>query len=139
MKFYIASRIENIANVRALRDALTAAGWSITYDWSAHGSVRGEGVTRSTLSRVAEAEMGGVVDADVVVVLLPGGRGTHVEMGGAIALGIPLVIWSPDPEKDFSTDERTSVFYHVHWIQHRSDRTIFGLAEYLIDRYGRSK
>lgn len=137
MRYYIASRIENSENVSALHALLRAAGWVCTYDWTTHGSVRGEGVTRDTLHRVADAEMNGVTDADVVIVLLPGGRGTHVEMGGAIACGIPIVLWSPDPERDFSCDERTSAFYHIEWIQHRSDHSIALLAEYLIARYGR--
>lgn len=139
MRYYIASRIENAERVKELHALFRAAGWSCTYDWSVHGSVRGEGVTRETLSRVALAEMNGVTDADVVIVLLPGGRGTHVEMGAAIAVETPLVLWSPDPERDFSCDERTSAFYHVEWIQHRSDPSMPALAEYLIDKYGGRK
>lgn len=139
MRYYIASRIENSENVKSLHALLGAAGWSCTYDWSAHGSVRGEGVTRATLDRVAQNEIDGVVDADVVIVLLPGGRGTHVELGAAVAVGIPVVLWSPDPERDFSTDERTSAFYHIGWIQHRSDHSIVLLAEYLLERYGRGR
>lgn len=69
-----------------------AAGHVITYDWTLHGSVQGQGEAR--LRQVATNELNGVRDADLVVVLLPGGRGTHAELGMANVLGKPVILFS---------------------------------------------
>lgn len=109
MKFYIASKLENAATVSYLAAVLKEKfGWEHTYDWTVHGSVQGEGEAR--LTEVAEYELNGVRKADIVIVLLPGGRGTHVELGAALALGKRVYIWAETNEY-FLHDERTCVFY----------------------------
>jgi nucleoside 2-deoxyribosyltransferase len=45
---------------------------------------------------IALAELAGIREADVLLVLLPGGCGTHVEIGAALALGKPVIIHAPD-------------------------------------------
>lgn len=47
---------------------------------------------------IAIAEIAGVRDADVLVALLPGGYGTHVEIGAALALGKQIILHTPDQE-----------------------------------------
>lgn len=128
MKFYIASGFGNVEPVRALKKILDDAGWEHTYDWT---SVQGD-----TLADTASVEINAVCEADVVVVLLPGGRGTHAELGCAIGtttlamalmtLGFEvassrrIVLYTPDPEKDL--DPRTgSVFYHHPLVERFSD------------------
>ncbi len=81
-RVYIASGLDNAMAVELLRDEFLQQGWEITHDWTTHGSVQAEGDER--IREVALLEIQGVVSADVVVVLLPGGRGTHVELGIAI-------------------------------------------------------
>jgi nucleoside 2-deoxyribosyltransferase len=54
--------------------------------------------------------MNGVRKSDIVIVLLPGGRGTHVELGAALALEKRVYIWAETDEL-FLYDERTCVFY----------------------------
>ena len=108
MKFYIASRLENAELVSSVAEALKSLGWKHTYDWTVHGSVQGEGEAR--LTEVAEYELNGVRNADIVIVLLPGGRGSHVELGAALALGKRVYIWAESNEY-FLHDERTCVFY----------------------------
>jgi nucleoside 2-deoxyribosyltransferase len=108
MKIYIASRLENFLQVQAVRDALAAAGHTITYDWTLHGSVKDDGEAR--LREVALLELNGVRDADLVVVLLPGGRGTHAELGAANILGKPVILFSDKPHPLLSTDA-TCAFY----------------------------
>lgn len=90
MKVYIASALENAAEVARLRDILAFAGHVVTYDWTIHGSVQSEGAER--IAEVAAAEMAGVIDADVLVALLPGGRGTHTEIGIALGSGVPVIL-----------------------------------------------
>jgi len=119
--FYIASSLDNAEQVKQVAERLKAAGWTHTYDWTVHGSVQREGTER--IAQVASAESEGVWMADVVIVLLPGGRGTHTELGIAIGMVDPVVwgpgeaamricIYSPDPEKDFGTGGTTCAFYH---------------------------
>lgn len=108
MKFYIASRLENAEQVKQIAAVFKASGWVHTYDWTEHGSVQCEGEER--IREVAEAEMKGVKDADVVIVLLPGGRGTHAELGAAIALDKKVFVWA-ESEIFFMQDERTCAFY----------------------------
>ncbi len=127
-KYYIASGLENAAAVKELKAVLDGAGWQHTYDWTAHGAVWSEGAER--LSGVAERELHGVMHASVLVVLLPGGRGTHTELGvslGAWLFGLKMeeyyagllgkvvgkrvVIYSSNP-KDFEIGPEPCAFYH---------------------------
>lgn len=128
MKFYIASKLENAARVRELAEALKARGWRQTYDWTVHGSVRGD---RERLKETACAEWGGVQDADIIIVLLPGGRGTHTEFGMALAMGKDIVLHSEDPAPFEPASEETSAFYWAPGVT-RLCRPFEGLAEWLV-------
>lgn len=108
MKIYIATKLANSKNHNKLRDALIAEGHEITYDWTVHCSVKNDGQDR--LKQVANAEAEGVTDADLVVVLLPGGRGTHCEIGMAIGAGVPLVLHDECGEL-FESNDKTCAFY----------------------------
>ena len=66
-----------------VRDDLKKCGHDLTYDWTLHGSVKS--VSKERLREVASLELDGVSEADFVVVLLPGGNGTHLELGFSIA------------------------------------------------------
>lgn len=127
MKIYIASKLENHLLVQRVRNALQAEGHTITYDWTLHCSVKGQGETR--LQEVASAELDGVRSADLVVVILPGGRGTHAELGAANALNKPVLLFSPDPWP-FRSNEATCAFYwnknvqHVHELGKKPEKVI---------------
>lgn len=122
MRYYIASGLANVEQVKRVKAKLDAAGWEHTYDWTVHGSVRRDGIGR--LAEVAAAEIEGVYMADVVIVLLPGGRGTHTELGAALSMADcyireaeekqepRIVVYSPDPERDFAGSESTCAFYY---------------------------
>lgn len=58
-RVYIASGLENAMAMELLRDEFLTAGWEITHDWSAHGSVQDEGEER--IREVAQLEIQGVV------------------------------------------------------------------------------
>jgi len=109
MKFYIATKLENHLEHNRIRDWLVARGHSVTYDWTPHGPVFRSGLDR--ISEIACLETNGVREADAVIVLWPGGRGTHVELGIAIGTGIPVVFWSSVEEHHEATQE-TCAFYH---------------------------
>jgi nucleoside 2-deoxyribosyltransferase len=109
MKSYIASRLENADKVNELAKNLKEAGMEQSYDWTTHGRVQksdGE-VIRNTSVK----EANGVIDADVVIVALPGARGTHTELGIAIGLGKKIFVWGEN-EDAFMKDERTCSFYY---------------------------
>ncbi len=123
MKYYIASGLENWQKVRELKAILDARGWEHTYDWTAHGPVWTEGAKR--MREVAAAEIKGVILAEVVIVLLPGGRGTHTELGVAIANVYPqlddrVVIYSEDPSV-FEISPKTCAFYHHPLVERFTD------------------
>lgn len=114
MKFYLASGLDNAENARFFRDALVNAGHTQTYDWTAHGPVAAHGIER--IRQVAAAELQGVLDADFVVVVLPGGRGTHFEMGAAYQAGKPIFVYAPRLNL-ISAHPDTCAFYHLPNVQ----------------------
>ena len=94
MNYYIATSLGNVATFRKVKDLLAEWGHSISYDWSGHGSVQNETIERQ--EEICEAEIQGVANAEAVIVILPGGRGTHTELGMAIAWGKPVILYDPD-------------------------------------------
>jgi hypothetical protein len=114
MKFYVATRLESADLAKKVIADLTARGHTVTYDWTLAGSVRGDAMK---LRAVAEAEVNGVRTADVLILLLPGGRGAHTELGIAIGAGVPALIWSPDPAP-LGFERETSAFYHHPRVGH---------------------
>ena len=110
MRFYISSGIDNHARVSELASVLTGRGHEQTYDWTEHGDIRREG--ERVMSEVAFNELRAVRDAELLLVLLPGGKGTHTELGLAIATrsNKRIIIWSETGD-EFIADERTCMFY----------------------------
>ena len=110
MRFYISTGTPNFRRAAELSEVLKNRGHELTYDWMAHGDIRREGEIR--MGEVAFNELRAVRDAELVVVLLPGGSGTHTELGQAIATrgNKRIIIWSETGD-EFSPDERTCVFY----------------------------
>lgn len=109
---YVASSIKNAAWVNRIQVVLEALGFTITYDWTTHGDVTAQGSERC--AEVATRELLAVQQADVLVVLLPGGKGTHWECGVASAAGTPIIMISDGVRR---TD---SVFYfatNVRWLE----------------------
>lgn len=116
MKYYIASRLENAETVKRVSAVLTAAGHTLTYDWTEHGSVQKENPERIT--QVAELERTGVYEADIIIIILPGGRGTHVELGLALAQRHRSeIVICAETDELFQQDERTCAFYWVEGVR----------------------
>ncbi len=63
------------------------------------------------LKMIAQKERNAVLEADFVVILLPGGKGTHIELGIALGQGKKIYLYSPDGAID--NLETTSTFYHL--------------------------
>lgn len=110
-RYYIATGLENVALHKEVRTAIDAlGGFELTYDWTTHGSLKDTSQGRLTQGAIAERQ--GVMDADFLVVILPGGKGTHTELG--MALGQDKDIYVLDMEGDIITWEpgkSTCLFY----------------------------
>lgn len=107
MNYYIGSGFYNIENVRRLRDLLSAQAHTHTYDWTLN--TRADSV--DALRDIGEKERDAIKASDFVVILLPAGKGSHVELGIAIGSGVPVFIHdTTDSMTNFKT---TSTFYHV--------------------------
>ena len=111
-RFYVASSFRNIVNVRYVAQTLETRGYVNTYDWT-HERVGGDArkVTVGDLRSIGQRERDAMIGADVVVILLPGGKGAHVELGIAIAQGRRTILHSPD--EVINNLETTSTFYHL--------------------------
>lgn len=114
--FYVATGLERVDDQRTIVNALTDAGHQVTYDWAAHGSVQ---ATPGIWASVAKSEAEGVAGADYVIVLLPGGYGTHVELGLALGAHRRVIIVG-----DQLTNGRTCIFYH-----HPAIRRVVGVED----------
>ncbi len=90
MKIYIATKLSYQREYKELRDLLIGDGHQITYDCSVHSSTKRESKERK--QTIATDESFGVREAELLIVLLPGGRGTHVELGIAIGAGVPTLV-----------------------------------------------
>ncbi|OSY00422.1 hypothetical protein BTJ45_03028 [Bacillus mycoides] len=82
MKFYIASGFQNKHIVRFVSSQLKEAGWYHTYDWTKNERV----VNQEQLREIGQAEKNAIKEADVFLLILDGGNGSHTELGMAIAL-----------------------------------------------------
>ena len=105
-RFYLSTRKDRSAQAAVLLDALKAQGWERTLDWSGKDSVGPDGYADT-----AVAEIAAVREADILVVLLPGGYGTHVEIGAALALGKPVILHAPDRK---TLDTPYPCIFHYH-------------------------
>ena len=91
MKFYIGSGMKNRILVNYYVKALKEIGWKHTYNWT--DNVNKE-ITKKNLVEYAKSEFQGIIDSDVVIILLPAGRGTHIELGMALALNKKVYLCS---------------------------------------------
>lgn len=108
MKFYIGSGLRNCELVNYYADKLTENGWRHTYDWT--GNING-GESVEDLIAYAESEKRGIAEADVVIILLPAGRGTHIELGMAAAWSKKIFLCSA-AEEEFNI-KNTVNFYQL--------------------------
>ncbi|WP_433748089.1 nucleoside 2-deoxyribosyltransferase [Falsibacillus pallidus] len=110
-KFYVASSLQNIEQVRSISEQLKNKGYVQTYDWTDNSRAS----TIEELRDIGEKERIAVKDADFLIVLLPAGKGSHIELGIALGQGKPIFIHSPDDK--IMNFETTSTFYHVSGVE----------------------
>ncbi|KAA0561789.1 group-specific protein [Bacillus sp. CH30_1T] len=122
MNFYVASSFHNIKQVRDVSERLKRKGYIHTYDWTQNSRAS----TVEELKKIGEKEKQAIIDSDVILVLLPGGKGSHVELGIALGLNKRVILYSPHNElSDFAL---TTTFYHLPEVE-----VCAGTVEELVD------
>lgn len=132
MNFYIASSFRNINLVRELSAKLQIKGFTHTYDWTKNGRA----ASYEALKQIGEEEKEAVANSDFLIILLPSGKGSHIEFGIALGLGKRIYVFSPITEL-FDFDE-TSTFYHVDGV-HRFTGEFEHFISYLIEQEMKTK
>ena len=110
-KFYIASSFKNVETVRYVSNALVNRGYIHTYDWTKNARAS----TFEELKEIGEKEKNAVMEADFIVVLLPAGKGSHIEFGIALAQEKRIYLYSQNDE--VNNFETTSTFYHLSQVE----------------------
>lgn len=131
MRFYIASSFRNVEHVRYTAEQLVLRGHTHTYDWTRHGKA----TTHAELAAIGEAEMEGVIRSDVFIMMMPAGKGSHIELG--IALGTGKEVWIYSESEHVYEPEQSSTFYHLPEVK-RFVGTIENLIE-SVSKYERVK
>lgn len=108
MKFYIGSGMKNCELVNYYSKILEEKGWKHTYNWAKN--INGD-ETIEDLIEYSKLEQKGIIDSDVIIILLPAGRGTHIELGIALALDKKIFLCSAT-EDEFNV-ENTVNFYQL--------------------------
>lgn len=106
MNFYIGSGMKNCKLVDYYVKVLNENGWNQTYNWVENVN---DDVSIEDMTVYAKLESQGIIDSDVVIILLPAGRGAHIELGMALALNKKIFLCSAKKE-EFSI-ENTVAFY----------------------------
>ena len=108
MKFYVGSGMKNAKLVEYYQEKIKEAGWEQTYNWVKNIN---SDINIDEIREYAKLEQEGVMNSDVVVILLPAGRGAHIELGMSIALNKKTFLCSII-EDEFSI-ENTVTFYEL--------------------------
>lgn len=108
MKFYIGAGFKNCELVNYYSKILEENGWEHTYNWAKNIS---NDETIEDLIEYSKLEQKGIIESDVVIILLPAGRGTHIELGMALALNKKIFLCSAT--KDEFSIENTVNFYQL--------------------------
>ncbi|WP_404470518.1 group-specific protein [Sutcliffiella horikoshii] len=122
-KFYIASSFNNIEKVREVSIRLKDKGFIQTYDWTQNERA----ATLEDLKEIGEKERIAVLEADFLIVLLPAGKGSHIEFGIALGQGKKIYLFSEND--DIDNFETTSTFYHLDNVE-----KIMGTVDELVKR-----
>ncbi|WP_350448839.1 nucleoside 2-deoxyribosyltransferase [Rossellomorea vietnamensis] len=126
MKFYIGSSFANKDLVRHVSDRLEQKGFSHTYDWTR----KDRASSLKDLQHIGQNEKDAITESNVVIIILPGGKGSHVELGIALGLGKRTILYSPKGEVyDLAN---TTTFYHLPEVEKYSG-SIEGLLEYVLE------
>ncbi|ATD30407.1 nucleoside 2-deoxyribosyltransferase [Macrococcoides bohemicum] len=112
MKYYIASSFANKEFVNLTIKSLNNLGFINTYNWTLNEKAD----NTLKLKNIGIEELNAVKDADILIAILPGGKGTHIEMGIAIGFNKPVLIAYFN--KELISVDNSATFYHVDNVKH---------------------
>jgi nucleoside 2-deoxyribosyltransferase len=93
MRVYVAASYLDKSKARELMKAFEPRGHTITHDWTNDGNNKDDWeIPIEKRSLCAINDIGGIRRANVLVIFGPGRRGTHTEMGIALALQKPIIM-----------------------------------------------
>jgi len=121
-KFYICTSLKRKKEHNIVRDILVEGGHEITHDWSKIPDLDVLWKRERKISCLQEQNKA-VADSDFVVVLLPGGRGTHCGLGVASYLEKPTFIHAYE-----DWDMENSLFYWHGGARHLMRMPIYTFA-----------
>ncbi|PZT54703.1 group-specific protein [Paenibacillus silvae] len=107
MKFYIASSFRNITAVQTTANQLKLNGFIQSYDWTENQNVN----SLKDLREIGYLEKNAILNSDIFIIMLPAGKGAHVELG--IALGAMKKIYLYSQTNEMNEIETTSTFYQL--------------------------
>ncbi len=125
-KFYVASSFKNIETVRYVARQLIKKGFIHTYDWTKNEKAS----TFEDLKVIGTEEKNAVLQSDLLIVLFPAGKGSHIELGIALGQGKKIYLYSPDDQ--INHFETTSTFYHLPEVE-KCIGTIDELIEIVVE------
>lgn len=108
MKFYIGSGLKNYKLVNYYAKILKENSLEETYNWVKN--IKND-ITKKDLEKYAKEETQAIVNSDIIIILLPAGRGTHVELGMALALNKKIFLCS-ETNEEFNI-KNTVAFYEL--------------------------
>ena len=113
MKFYIGTVFKNKDLVNNVSKKLISKGLHHTYNWASNISTH---ETIDDMIKSSELEQQAIIDSDIVIILLPAGRGTHIELGIALALNKKIYLCSLDG-KDFDVENSVNFYQNPNIIR----------------------
>ncbi|WP_420769053.1 group-specific protein [Parageobacillus thermoglucosidasius] len=113
---------KNIDAVRYVSEKLKSKGFIHTYDWTQNERAS----TIEQLKEIGQREKEGVMEEDFLIILLPAGKGSHIEFGIALGQGKKIYLYSSN--NDVNNFETTSTFYHLPEVE-----KCIGTLEELVD------
>lgn len=108
MKFYIGSGLKNYKLVNYYAKILKENGLEEVCNWVKN--IKND-ITKKDLEKYAKEETQAIVNSDIIIILLPAGRGTHVELGMALALNKKIFLCS-ETNEEFNI-KNTVAFYEL--------------------------
>lgn len=112
MKYYIASSFANKEIVNLTIKSLNNLGFINTYNWTLNEKAD----NKLKLKNIGIEELNAVMDTDILIAILPGGKGTHIEMGIAIGFNKPVLIAYFN--KELISVDNSATFYHLDNVKH---------------------
>lgn len=106
IKFYVAGSFRNKNSVNQIIETLEQKGLENTYNWTLNVKAEKEDDLRS----IGQSEVEAVKNSDILIAILPGGKGTHIEIGIAIGNDKSVLLLSEN-EEVFKVDNAATFYF----------------------------